>query len=112
MQRNAFDETRATARLPHVDIDMVHRRARDGDAEQMSVSVQAVPSFATFARLVAATNPVAFWTSLARASWTPWLAGWKALSPTREPERVTAEASARAPQRVAATKGRRKSRRT
>ncbi len=40
------DATRAIARLPGLDIEIVHRRSPGGDAEQISINLQAVPSFA------------------------------------------------------------------
>jgi hypothetical protein len=73
MQGSDFDETRASARLPHLDIDIVHRRARAGDAEQISISVNAVPSFAAFGEFIEATNPFLFWARLAEMAWQPWL---------------------------------------
>jgi hypothetical protein len=44
-QQPEIDATRATARLPGLDIEIVHRRSPGGDAEQISVNLQAVPSF-------------------------------------------------------------------
>src|SRR5262245_9451902 len=35
--------TRATARLPGLDIEIMHRRAADGDAEQISINLRAAP---------------------------------------------------------------------
>jgi hypothetical protein len=39
------DATTATAHLPGLDIEIVHRRLPDGDAEQISINLQAAPSF-------------------------------------------------------------------
>ena len=41
-------ETRATARLPGLDIEILHRRSPDGDAEQISINLRATPSFEAF----------------------------------------------------------------
>ena len=40
------DTMRATAILPGLEIEIVHRRSPGGDAEQISINLQAVPSFA------------------------------------------------------------------
>jgi len=71
MQGTDFDETRASARLPHLDIDIVHRRA--GDAEQISLSLSAVPSFQAFGAFIEAANPFLFWARLAEMAWQPWI---------------------------------------
>ena len=39
------DTTRATARLLGLDIEVLHRRSPSGDAEQLSINKQALPSF-------------------------------------------------------------------
>ena len=52
MPTDDFDETRASARLPHLAIDVVHRRAREGDAEEVSISLQAMPSFEAFGQFL------------------------------------------------------------
>jgi hypothetical protein len=44
------DATTATAHLPGLDIEIVHRRLPDGDAEQILISLQATPSFEAFGR--------------------------------------------------------------
>lgn len=50
MQRGHFEETRATARLPNLDIEIIHSRSAEGDAERLSISLQAIPSFEAFGR--------------------------------------------------------------
>ena len=67
------EPTRATAHLPGLDIEIVHRRSRDGEAEQISINMQAVPSFEAFGRYVEAANPFAFWAQAAQLVWSPWL---------------------------------------
>ncbi|HEY6995511.1 MAG TPA: hypothetical protein VH397_17530 [Xanthobacteraceae bacterium] len=56
-----IDATTARAHLPGLDIEIVHRRSPAGDAEQISISLQAVPSFEAFGRFLEAANPFAFW---------------------------------------------------
>ena len=45
-------DLRATARLPGLDIEVVRRRSPGGDREEISINLQAVPSFEDFGRFV------------------------------------------------------------
>jgi hypothetical protein len=76
-----IEATTATARLPGLDIEIVHRRSPDGDAEQISINLQAVPSFEAFGRFIESANPFAFWAQAAQLAWLPWLAATKAVLP-------------------------------
>jgi hypothetical protein len=80
MQPDEFDERRASARLPHLDIDVVHRRARDGEAEQISISLQAVPSFRAVGAFLEAVYPFQLWAEVARLTWMPWLEAFRGAS--------------------------------
>jgi hypothetical protein len=64
--------TKATARLPGLNIEVVHRRSPDGDSEQISINLQAVPSFEAFGRFLEA-NPFAFWVQAGQLACVPWL---------------------------------------
>jgi hypothetical protein len=71
--------TRATARLPGLDIEIVHRRVFEDDAEQISINLRAAPSFEAFGRTLDAANPFAVWAQATQLAWQPWLtAGWGA----------------------------------
>ena len=65
--------TRATARLPGLDIEIMHRRAVEGHTEQISINLKAVPSFEAFGRALETANPFAFWAQAAQLAWLPWL---------------------------------------
>jgi hypothetical protein len=65
-----MDETRATARLPHLDVEIVHRRRPQ--AEQLAISLRATPSFEALGRHLEAQ--ASFWLTL-----NPWLGGWQRL---------------------------------
>src|SRR5215471_15115375 len=80
-QRREIDATRATARLPGLDIEIVHRRSPGGDTEQISINLQAVPSFEAFSRYVESANPFAFWAKAVQMAWLPWLAVAQAAFP-------------------------------
>jgi hypothetical protein len=69
------EDIRARARLPHLGIEIVHRRPKDGGAEMTHITLRAVPSFAAFVRFLEATNPLAWWTAAVQAAWAPWLGG-------------------------------------
>ena len=70
-----YDETRARCELPQMEIDIVHRRTREGDAELIAISLQMFPAAQAFDRLVAMSDPFRFWGQLAEAAWWPWLQG-------------------------------------
>lgn len=79
------DTTRATARLPGLDIEIIHRRSPNADAEQISINLQAVPSFEAFGRFLEAANPLVFWAKAAQMVWLPWLGATGMLAAPREP---------------------------
>ena len=73
------DTTRATARLPGLEIEIVYRRLLGGDAEQLSINLQALPSFEAFDRFLEAASPFAFWVQVAQMAWLPWLEAARTL---------------------------------
>ncbi|HEX6014345.1 MAG TPA: hypothetical protein VFY87_21630 [Geminicoccaceae bacterium] len=80
------DETRAVAKLPHVDIEIRRKQAPDGDAEYLAISVRASPDFASAAaffdpfRLADPTRLLAAWTAF-----NPWLAWLRLAGPLALP---------------------------
>lgn len=62
-------ETRAMARLPGVDIAIVHTAAHDGRGESVTVMLQKTPPVQ-----VALYDPFGVWMQMAQAAWAPWLA--------------------------------------
>jgi hypothetical protein len=72
-QQSEIGATKASARLPGLNIEIVHRQSPDGDSEQISISLQAVPSFEAFGRFLEAANPFAFWVRAGQLAWLPWL---------------------------------------
>ena len=86
MDKSQYDETRATARLPNLDIEILHRRPWEGNEEQIVVMLRAVPSFEAFGRLLEASNPLLVWTRMMEAMWSPWVRDLTtALSPSFGP---------------------------
>jgi hypothetical protein len=51
----------------------MHRRSQATDAEQISINLQAVPSFEAFGRFLETANPFAFWAQVAQVASLPWL---------------------------------------
>ena len=73
------DTTRATANLPGLQIEIVHRRPRETEAEALSITLHAVPSFEVFGRYFEAANPLAFWAQAVQMAWLPWFGMSRAL---------------------------------
>jgi hypothetical protein len=88
MERGHFEETRATARLPNLDIEIVHGRSADGNTERLAISIMAVPSFEAFGRAMEAANPFLFWMRFAQRAWAPWLDLAPASLPPKSPGRL------------------------
>jgi hypothetical protein len=66
--------TTATAHLPGLDIEIVHRRhLTDSDKEEFSIYLQSAPYFEAFRRFVEAANPFVFWAEATRRTWYSWL---------------------------------------
>ncbi len=76
----AMDETRAVARLPHLDIEIRHRKLPEEGAELLAVTLRATPDLDAAAALF---NPFRFTdpTALMAAWWrlNPWFA-WLELA--------------------------------
>src|SRR3954468_14949360 len=86
MDKSPYDETRATARLPNLDIEVLHRRPWEGNEEHLVVTLRAVPSFESFGRLSEASNPFLVWTRMMEAMCAPWVRGLTtAFSPSVRP---------------------------
>jgi hypothetical protein len=77
------DTTRATASLPGLEIEIVHRRPQGNDLEALSINLQAMPSFEAFGRFLETANPFVFWAQAMQQAmqmaWLPWLGASRAL---------------------------------
>ena len=74
-----MEETKAIAHLPGLDIEIEHRRLPEGQGEQISIHLTAVPSFEAFAKTFELFNPFALWAEAMRAAWAPWFEGTRAM---------------------------------
>jgi hypothetical protein len=77
-----MDETRAVARLPHLEVEIVHRRLPEAEAEELAIRVHATPSFDAFERCLEAQapfwpwpalGPFLLWRRMLEDAWRPWL---------------------------------------
>src|SRR3954469_14113882 len=75
MEMSEYDETRTTARLPNLDIEIFHRRPWEGNEEHLMVTLRAVPSNEALGRLLEVSNPLLVWTRMMETAWSPWVRG-------------------------------------
>ena len=82
MKRQELKETRAVARLPHLEIEILHRRpwGGEGEGEQVMISLRAQPSFEAFGRYLETADPLRLWSGLMQAAWAPWFSAFAAAS--------------------------------
>jgi hypothetical protein len=80
-QSNDDNTTRATARLPGLNIEIIHRRSLNDEAERLSINLQAMPSFEAFARFLETVSPFAPWAQALQLAWLPWLNVARSVSP-------------------------------
>ena len=68
-----YDDARAVAQLPNLDIEILHRRPWRGYGETLSITLRAKPSFDAFFNFLEAANPAVFWMRAFETAWSPWL---------------------------------------
>ena len=95
-------ETKLTAHLPTVDIEITRRKLPDRNAESVAIHITAVPSVEAAARwflqpdffsLASPLSMFSMWSMWMRA-WQPWLPSVTAFQPSQEPEkRLTDDAA-------------------
>ena len=68
-----IEAIKASAHLPGLDIDIIHQHSPNGDWEQISINLRALPSFEAIGRLMEAADPFTLWFQAVRLMWTPWL---------------------------------------
>jgi hypothetical protein len=86
MTESEFNETKAVAHLPSVDIEILHRRPWQGNEELLTITLRAVPSFDTFLRTVEAANPLLFWIRAVETAWAPWMRLAEIARPAQIPQ--------------------------
>lgn len=88
MTANHMTETKMNAALPNLDVEILHRQLPDQNAEMVTISLKATPSFeaatgllppllaAQFGSLPAMQplmQPMMLWARWTEAMWRPWL---------------------------------------
>ncbi|PWC43133.1 hypothetical protein [Azospirillum sp. TSO22-1] len=76
-----MDETKLTAALPNLDVQIVHRALPEQNAEAISITFTATPNFEAASRMLAPNlpllalwmAPMQAWTGLVQQAWAPWL---------------------------------------
>lgn len=94
MTESDFNETKAVAHFPNIDVEIFHRRPWQGNEELLTITLRAVPSFDAFFRAVEATNPLLFWLRAVETVWAPWIRLAEPVKPaqlTQEPRASTTE---------------------
>jgi hypothetical protein len=84
-----MDETRLTAHLPNLEVEIVRREDAAANAEILTLNFRAVPSFEAFGRhLLGPTtevpqltviSPFDLWIRMWRRAWAPWLAAGESM---------------------------------
>lgn len=77
------EETRATATLPHLDIEIRHRKLPEEGAELLLISLRATPDLNGILRLLDPFRLASAW-----VAFNPWLA-WFRLAHAAAPRRLT-----------------------
>jgi hypothetical protein len=77
------DEIRAIARLPGLDIEIVHRRPQGESGETIGIMLHAMPSFDALSRTLFPPNPLLLWAELAQAAWATWFGAFLPPPPRR-----------------------------
>ena len=80
-------ETRAVARLPGLDIEIEHRAAKSGGAEEMVITLRSGPGSDNLGQVLALMNPALAWMQFIQAAWAPWLGLLDGMAPRRLPRR-------------------------
>ncbi|WP_448189954.1 hypothetical protein [Azospirillum sp. sgz301742] len=76
-----MEETKLTAALPNLDVQIVHRAYPDENAEAISITFKATPDFETVGKMLAPNLPLLVlwaapmqaWGAMMQQAWAPWL---------------------------------------
>src|SRR5215813_2151634 len=72
--------TKASAHLPGLDIDIIHRQSPNDDWAQVSNNLRATPSYETFGPFLEIADPFTIWAQVARSMWIPLLLAAQTLT--------------------------------
>ncbi|HYD97914.1 MAG TPA: hypothetical protein VEH84_00900 [Alphaproteobacteria bacterium] len=96
-------DTRATAALPGMTIDILHRRAADGQSEAVSVTLTATPDFKSALPMLDRSGMPALamlwaqpWLTVVETMWGPWMRAAGLPSPSQMMRRLGGPADGKA----------------
>jgi hypothetical protein len=72
-RESRIEATKASAHLPGLDIEIIHRQSPNEEWEQVSINVHATPSFKTLGRYFQVADPFTLWLQAASLMWMPWM---------------------------------------
>jgi hypothetical protein len=85
-RESEIEATKATARLPGLDIEIIHRQSPNSEWEQLSIDLRATPSFEMLGRSFAVADPFTLWMQAVSLAWMPWMLTAQAMMlPNRRP---------------------------
>ena len=99
-RESEIEATKASAHLPGLDIEIIHRQSPNDDWEQVSINLRARPSFETLGHFFEIADPFTVWAHATRLMWMPWLVTAQML-----PVQPRTLPSAPSPQQEALTRG-------
>ena len=100
-RESEIEATKASARLPGLDIEIIHRQSPNSEWEQLLINVRATPSFEMLGRSSEVADPFTLWMQAVSLMWMPWmLTAQTMLLPNRWPQALP---SVIGPQQRAAT---------
>lgn len=74
-----MDETKMTGALPNMNVEITHRMAPDGSAEQLTIHLVATPNFQSALPLAGTLLPLPFMLGAAQSPWAAWTQAVQAL---------------------------------
>ena len=72
-RESEIEATKASARLPGLDIEIIHRHSPNSEWEQVSINVRATPSFEILGRSSEVADPFTLWMQAVSLMWMPWM---------------------------------------
>ena len=86
-RESEIEVTKASARLPGLDIEIIHRQSPNSEWEQLSINVRAMPSFEMLGRSFEVADPFTLWMQAVSLMWMPWmLTAQTMMLPNRWPQ--------------------------
>jgi hypothetical protein len=72
-RESEIETTKASARLPGLEIEIIHRQSPNSEWEQVSINLRATPSFEMLGRSSEVADPFTLWMQAVSFMWMPWM---------------------------------------